>query len=446
MRWLFVLLIGAFIVGDVFQWSLSLATGVSVKNAVLYLIGLALFFRIALGESGKGIRLPGLHLAFFLLVTYATLSWIVTFTMLNYSGYSALDGLITLKTRLIDPALMLFAAFYAIRDQSDARFILMCLLAGVGFANLATLADAAGIVHLGMRIGDHGEETGRVFGVFGHANDTGTFIVCMLPAMVATTWLAKGAQRVLWLGCALVSGMVLILTVSRGAFAGLFIGGLWAAWVCRRYVPLQRIVAFGIVICIFGALAVLIATLVEPAVGNLLADRLIGNSKAYDLGNASSGRTEIWWQAISRMLRTPISFLSGFGWGVYDAMPFHYAPHNYYLGTWFDLGVFGVGLFVFILVRVVLTSCRSLPYATPEVMPQLLASIFGMLGMAVAILFTDFLSTWPYVWLYVGVFLKMAVLARDEALQPRPERLQPAPAIVRSAPSAFGGVFAGRPH
>ncbi len=36
MRWLFLALIGAFIVGDAFGMQMSLITGFSVKNAILY--------------------------------------------------------------------------------------------------------------------------------------------------------------------------------------------------------------------------------------------------------------------------------------------------------------------------------------------------------------------------------------------------------------------------
>src|SRR5688572_11969637 len=122
MRWLFLALIGAFVVSDIFGLSLSLGPGLSVKNAVLYSIGFALLFRTVL-HGGLRIEMPGIHLAFFLLIGYAVLTWIIAFQVIEYPNYRMFEGLITLKTRLIDPALMLFAAFYALRSMDDAKWV-----------------------------------------------------------------------------------------------------------------------------------------------------------------------------------------------------------------------------------------------------------------------------------------------------------------------------------
>ncbi len=141
---------------------------------------------------------------------------------------------------------------------------------------------------------------GRVFGAFGHANDTGSLIVCVLPAMIAMMITSQGGKRIMWFGCMMASALVLILTVSRGAFVGLFVGTMWGAWLCRRYVPVQRLAMFGVV----AIIGVVLATrgrraLLDPQIGNVISERLFGQSKAYDMGEASSGRTAIWAEAIS---------------------------------------------------------------------------------------------------------------------------------------------------
>jgi hypothetical protein len=452
MRWLFLALIGAFVIADVFGLGLSIATGLSVKNALLYAIGFALLFRIAL-QGGIRLELPSIHIAFVLLIGYATLSWVVAVAAIHYPGYHMLDGLITLKTRMIDPALMLVAAFYGIRNLEEARWVLGVLLLGVGAANAATLADTAGIYNFGMRVGDHGAEAGRVFGAFGHANDTGSFIVCILPAMIGMMVTHQGFRRLVWLGCLLASALVLILTVSRGAFVGLIVGGMWAAFMSRRYVPVQRLVMFGIVALIGVVLTVLIAGLVDPQIGNVLSERLLGQSKSYDVGDASSGRSALWGEILARMAREPITLLSGFGWNVYSVMPFRYAPHNHYLGLWFDLGIVGLGLFIFILARLLITVRRAIPIAKEQTRPHLLAFVFGIPSLAVAIIFADLYDPWSYIWLYVGIVLRMSVLvtsgAEEKVVVPVVEAPviapMPAPAI-REGRSAFGGVLAGRPR
>ena len=448
MRWLFLLLIAAFVVGDIFGLGMSLMTGVSVKNALLYAILFMLVFRVALAGDFR-FELPSIHLAFFLLIAYATLAWIAAFAFVKYSGYHMVEGLITLKTRLVDPAIMLLAAFYGLRTMADAKWVLGVLMLGIGAANFATIADTAGIIHFGMKVGDHGPEMGRVFGAFGHANDTGSLIVCVLPAMIAMMITNQGAKRIMWFGCMMASSLVLILTVSRGAFVGLFVGTVWGAWLCRRYVPVQRLAMFGVVALVGVVLAIAVAGLLDPQIGNVISERLFGQSKAYDMGEASSGRTAIWAEAISRMARSPMSFLSGFGWDVYSVMPFRYAPHNHYLGMWFDLGVPGLALFVFLLSRIVSTVRRAVPAADEETRPHLIAFVFGMLALAIAIVFADLFDPWSYIWLYVGVMLRMAVLVRATADEYTPSALHTAELplrVIRDAPGPFGGTLAGRPR
>src|SRR4051812_42333366 len=239
MRWLFLALIAAFIVGDVFGMGMSLFTGFSVKNVILYAIGFTLVFRTAL-TGGTKLDLMSLHVAFVLLIGYATFMWGIAFAVIHYPGYHMFSGLVTLKNKMIDPALMLFAAFYALRTMDDAKWVIGALLLGIAGANFLTLADTAGILHLGMKVGEKGPEAGRIFGAFGHANDTGALMVAVLPAMAAMMATHQGFRRLVWLGCVLVSAMVLILTVSRGAFVGLFVGTVWAGFLLRRYVRMQK--------------------------------------------------------------------------------------------------------------------------------------------------------------------------------------------------------------
>ena len=75
MRYLLALLIFFLTTIDVFGWTLSLAPGLSVKNAILYLIMLALAARIVV-RGGIRLELPQVHLWFGVLIAYATLTWL----------------------------------------------------------------------------------------------------------------------------------------------------------------------------------------------------------------------------------------------------------------------------------------------------------------------------------------------------------------------------------
>jgi hypothetical protein len=452
MRWLLLALIGAFIAGDALGMQMSLMTGFSVKNAILYAIAFTLVFRTAL-TGGVKLDLLSLHVIFFLLIGYAGLMWVIAFGVIHYPGYGMFSGLVTLKTKLVDPALMLFAAFYALRTLEDAKWVISVLLLAIAGANLATLADTVGLMHLGMKVGDKGPEAGRVFGAFGHANDTGTLIVTMLPGMIAMMATSLGFRRLVWVGAILASALVLILTVSRGAFVGLFLGTAWAAFMLRRYVSIQRFVVWG-AIAVVGVIFVgLIAGLVDQQIGNVIAERLFGQSKSIDMSEASSGRTQIWAELLDRMARTPSTLLTGFGWDVYYVMPFRYAPHNHYLGTYFDLGIPGVGLFVYLMTRIVSTARSVVGLADEETRPHVLAFVFGMLALVISIVFADLFDPWSYIWLYVGAMMRIAVLVRESAeervLSARDAPLKVAqvntPAFGEGR-SAFGGVLAGRPR
>jgi hypothetical protein len=452
MRWLFLALIGAFIVGDAFGMQMSLITGFSVKNAILYSIGFTLVFRTALA-GGTKIELLSLHIIFFLLIGYAALMWAVSFGVVHYPGYSMFGGLVTLKTKMVDPALMLFAAFYGLRTVEDSKWVIGALLLAIAFANLATLADMVGIVHVGMKVGERGPEAGRVFGAFGHANDTGTLIVTMLPGMIAMMLTSQGNRRLIWVAALVASSLVLILTVSRGAFVGLFVGTAWAAFMFRRYVSLQRFFVWGAIAIVAVVFVGLIAGLVDQQIGNTIAERFFGQSKSIDMGEASSGRTQIWAELLERMSRTPLTLLTGFGWDVYYVMPFRYAPHNHYLGTYFDLGIPGVGLFVLLMSRIVKTARSVVGLADEEVRPHVLAFVFGMLALLISIVFADLFDPWSYIWLYVGAMMRIAVLVRqgseESVLSVRDAPLKVAQvhgAALGEGRSAFGGVLAGRPR
>lgn len=452
MRWLFLALIAAFIAGDAFGMNMSLFTGFSMKNAILYAILFTLVFRTAL-SGGLKLELTSLHVAFALLIAYSGLMWVISFGVIHYPGYRMFSTLVTLKTKMIDPALMLFATFYGLRSIGDAKWLIGALLLAIAFANFATLADTAGVMHLGMKVGDHGPEAGRIFGAFGHANDTGTLLVTMIPGMIAMMVTSHGVRRLVWLGCVLASALVLILTVSRGAFVGAFVGTIWGAYMLRRYVPVQKFVTWGAMALVGVVLVVLIAGLVDQQIGSVIAERLFGQSKAIDMSEASSGRTQIWAELLDRMARTPLSFVTGFGWDVYFVMPFRYAPHNHYLGTYFDLGIPGLVLFLYLMGRIVKVARNTVALANEEIRPHMLAFIFGMLSLLISIIFADLFDPWSYIWVYVGATLRIAMLVRQEAegpvLSARDAPLKVAPVRAPAfgeARSAFGGVLAGRPR
>ncbi|MGA7538166.1 MAG: O-antigen ligase family protein [Steroidobacteraceae bacterium] len=416
MRLLFMLVIGALAIADTFSLDMSMGPGLSVKNALIYPIALGLLFRMALTGRFR-LRLPVLNAAFVIWVTYAILTWIAIVTVIHYPGYEIRETGISLKALLMDSAIFFFTFFYGVESERDFFVLTKTLAFAVGMANILTLADVAGIIHLGITVGSSGVEEGRVFGVFGHANDTGALIVCFLPMLTAVATSSRGWMKVFWYASALASIVVLMLTVSRGAYVAVAIGYAWGVWLCRRYLPTSRVVAWVLIGLSSLVLAVGVAAAVMPDFVQTLTERLLNQSMAVSVATASSGRTSLWLASVAVMAAHPITFLTGFGWRTHQLM-FTLVTHNFYLDQWFELGLVGLLALLTIFYQTVSTALRAVAAAEAHLRPYMIALVFGMLGLAVAIFFVNLERPWDYIWIYVGFTLRAAVEAVEKAQSP----------------------------
>lgn len=435
MRVLLLLLIAALALGDIFSLDLSLAPGLSVKNAVLYLVILALFFRTVIAGELNPER-SGIKVMFAVWIAYAAVTLCLAAFVIHYPGYRLGDAVITLKSYLIDPALFCFAALWGLRDEKDVRLIVSALAGVMVISSFFTLLDVAGIVHLNIYVGDSGVQEGRVFGVFGHANETGTLLACFLPALFAETTSSRGFGRAFWLIGTAASITVFLMTISRGAFAGLFVGLLWGGYLCRRHVPLQRLVLWAIIIAAAVPIGLAIASAIDPYLRGYLAERLFGQSMSLSVGEISSGRTGLWSRIFDQMLNSPASLLLGFGWNVYSTTPYLLPTHNHYLDLWFNLGLVGIGAFALIMRRGIVAALQAIPLASDRDRPMFVAYVFGMLALLVALFFANLFRPWPYIWLYFGAMLRGALIAQAHAA----ERRVPAPLATTTRVRTSGRI------
>jgi O-antigen ligase len=437
MRALFVLLISTLAASDILQTGMSLGPGLSVKNAILYPVALGLLFRMALTGRFR-MRLPIVNVAFILWVTYAFLTWIACVTVIHYPGYDPISAGIDLKSGLFDSALFFFIFFYGVEGERDFLLLTKTLAFCIGLANILTIADLVGIVHLGITVGENGVEADRVFGVFGHANDTAALIVCVLPMMVVVAMSGRGAAKLFWYAGAFASVAVLLLTVSRGAYVGVVAGYGAAVWLCRRHLPTSRVVAWTLIGATCVAIAAALALTVMPEFGQVISQRVFNQSMATSISVASSGRTTIWMTAISTMMAHPITLLTGYGYRVYETM-FVLITHNYYLDQWFALGLIGLFSLLTIQYQTVATALRAVAAGAGPLRPYMIALVFGMLGLVVSIFFDNLIKPWSYVWIYVGLSLRAAAdiveKAEKDALK-SPERRSIKPVASASVAGA----------
>ena len=436
MRWMFVFLAVLLITSDFLGHNPGLGPGLSLKNAFLYMIAMAILFRMALTGDFK-LRLPGLHMAWAMWVGYAILTFFAAWLVIHYRSYDALQSAIALKSDLIDSCIYCFAAFYGIQNEKDYRTVLYALMAVIGLSSVLTLTDLVGITGLGTKLGESGAEADRVFGAFGHANETGALLALMLPGGVAMVLTSRGFWRLFWLGCAVATAAVFILTVSRGAYVGIAVGYPIAILMLRRLIPPGRIAAWafaGVIMAVIGAVVMAIA---DPRAAASIADRVFGIG-SMGMSEASSGRTDIWAQALGEMMANPVTLVTGFGWNVYSTMPTIFAMHNTYLDQWFNLGLLGVATYVYIIYVTVRTAKEAAMEAAPPLRTEMMAYVVGMLGLAVSVFFGNLYTSKPYIWMYVGLTMRGAlfvlekVAAAEAAARPQAPRLGVAVSLRRA--------------
>jgi O-antigen ligase len=411
MRILLSLLILVVMASDVFGLNLSLGPGLSAKNAMLDVTAMALVIRFVLQGNFK-LEIPAIVGSYAVMFVYAALSIVVAALVIQYPHYDLRNSVLTLKINIVDPALLLLTFFYGTRSFEDAKVMTRILLGAFTIASVITITNVYGYTDIGnMEYGDNDlYEANRVYGFFGHANETGALIAVFLPAYVAVAMSEKGAVRFAWLIAMMISVVVLIMTGSRGALAGLLIGVAWAAYLCRKYLSPAKLLRGGLMLMAVG---IPIVAAVGAKYGGQFIQRMMSQGSAADVGEVSSGRTDLWAAAIGRMMETPISLITGFGWDVYESMGFALVPHNHYILLWFELGLVGLGCYMLVIRTLVRLALSGLRTGAPELRGYLIALVFGVMILSIAILFEQLYKPWYYIWCYVGITLRFAMLARQ---------------------------------
>jgi O-antigen ligase len=410
MRAVLVLVLVVLIGGDILGVEPGLAPGLSLKNAALYLgFGLLLLQR---GVTGRPqVQLGWLQGLFLCMVVYAIGTIVFNAILLDTPRHELLEQAIGIKTQLVDRLIMFLLFFYAARTAADVRVVMTCLLAGIALGSLFTVTNVLGLTSIGPTIYGHENEVegGRVYGYFGHANETGTLLAALFPAYIAMAEGAAGVKRATWIGALAAVALMLLLTGSRGAMVGLVVGGGAAAFACRRHFTPRRVRAW--VLLFLAVLLPLLMVVGRDALATL-AGRIAMQASG-GVTDASSGRTDLWADGLEAMMDSPWTFITGFGWGGWNAHRFAYIAHNNYLSYWFDLGLPGLLAFVALLAGSMLVARRAISLARDGERGQLIAFLAGIAALSVALVFLNLATPWPYIWAYIALNLRLAVIAME---------------------------------
>ena len=377
----------------------SLAPGLSVKNAFLYLIFLSLAIETVVTRQRR-LELMPVIVPFVLYVIYAIFSWLVVLLIIDYPNYSLLPTAISLKGGPVEELLVLLIFFYGVNDQRQALWLLHSMLWLVIVANIVMVIDSLNVPDLGfVELG----VTGRATGVTGNAVTYGVLLVFFLPSIVVMYQTATGIKKSL-AGIGLVlSGLALVMTVSRGAFVGLVCGSIFSAYYLRKYIPSRVMIRAGLgaallcLIVLVGAIAAGFLDIVLERFGAI-------GSNIFD---ATSGRNVIWGRMLGRMFDYPITFLTGFGWDAYESLNL-ISTHSVYLNILYNLGAIGLGLYLLVVANALRVGRAVLDTARPDARPLIVAFVFGFSALLVSIAFVDYYH-WLYIWAYTAVLLRLAV-------------------------------------
>jgi hypothetical protein len=404
------------------NFDLSLAPGLSVKNAFLYLIFGALAIDAALTRRYKLELMPVL-VPFALYVYYAVFTWVVVLLLLDYQDYSARLTMISLKSGVVDHLLVLLIFFYGTRTASQGIWVIRNMLWLIILGNVITVVDALNIPDLGLI---ELRADGRVGGPIGSSNEYAAFLAAFLPAIFALLWSERGVKRAVVAAGAIFSFLAFLMAVSRGAIVGLLAGSVVGAFYMREFIPVRIMIRAGMAAVLCAIIAV-IGMFVTGEYGELLLDRF-AQFNAGTINTVSSGRTMIWLRALESMAENPVTFVTGYGWDAYNAFYFRYAAHNTYLNILFDLGLIGLGLILLAVFNVLRTARSALRFAGPNNRRMLMAFIFGFLSLLAALSFGALHTSWLYVWAFVGISLRLAVAEKETATEevvPVPGAMEP---------------------
>lgn len=390
---------------DVFLSTAVSVAGLSIKNIIVILVVLFSVARILLGRRLNN-DIPTIYLAFAVLLIYATTTAVIVSLAATYPNYSLTSNLQSVKRIIFDNLVFFTIGYLAIENVDQGNRLRKAFLIVISASTLMSILPLFGVNPFGTNL--YLREDGRVTGWIHESNQFGGLLAFFaIPVLAeALSRGTKGLSRLAWLGAFIVMLAGIALTYSRGAILGFLIGFIAFFLLIRNEQSHFRLSTP--VFALLLILSISILAVVTLSQEFLAADRMIYQTFASDIGTASSGRTEIWGSAISKMAAAPWSFITGFGWGVYYVLPRVLAPHNEYLGYFFNLGLVGLCCFAVIIFSPIRNCINAAKIDIFGRSMSLYAFAGGAIASAAAIFFVEYYRPWLYIMIYTGISLRYA--------------------------------------
>jgi O-antigen ligase len=334
-----------------------------------------------------------------------------------------------------------FGAYLALRFQPEVALKLVawaCALLAIATVVFAFIDPATAIYVQG----GHDEVAWR--GIFGQKNTMGRTMAFGLLTLVAATFVVRPAARIATIAGALLCGVLLFLSMSRGGWVtGLIVLmaiPLFVALQPNRFSPAVRVAMVGLAGVI--GIALLVATYTYGLA-------LMGRDDTF------SGRARLWELAINSGMKNLVlgagyrSFWNDVGAADVFSQTATLGSsigngHNGYLDTWLEIGIVGLGAFLFVFFTAVQRVARRLTQGPDPVciwLAMILSYTF-IYAWSEQILMQQSEITW--VMLVATLFWLTPVKRRQmTAIAPRAAEPMPA-ATMRTRPPGAGGAVATR--
>jgi len=312
-----------------------------------------------------------------------------------------------------------FAILWLIQESFKNKKQLYLLMSILIFSGMATAVDAIvqfDILGKDIFYGRPVSPDGRATASFKAPSGLGTYMATIIPLCLASVLIMKkGTQKVLLLAGTGIMIYALILTFTRGAWAGAFAGILlffftFLIWL-KRFEMAKTFLLAGVFLVLISVFPLLLNT---KATLNMIKR-----------SNTASWRLDIWEDSWQMIKDRPV-----FGHGVNTYMPIFQSyrrdPHNYptYAHNCFvqlaaELGLLGLAAFCWIFIKFFLDGFFQLRTIEREKKDLIVISI-GLLSAIAAFLVHSIFDTNLYalqlgilLWFLVGIQIKINQLVNE---------------------------------
>ncbi len=252
-----------------------------------------------------------------------------------------------------------------------------------------------------------------------------------------------GLERAVMIALLLLSGFVLLATVTRGALVSLALAGAYLLWISRRHLRFHVVVLTGLVALLAGG--ILLDLVAEHTRSANVFERF---AETEFKGLVPDSRENVWRDAWERAWESPIVGHGPYFTSRIGVRQFFW-PHNNYLFYMHIVGLVGLAAYLFVLFRLWRATRGHADHLGHESYARgLLLALRAMLVLFVIDqIKIDYLRNEIYaywVWLFFGLTIATGRLARAEtagaggkpevAPSPSPaarRRISAAPAVLR---------------